>query len=158
MNRKHRIKTIALLAFILGFLSIAGLKAGTFDALKKQVKEFKLSNGMTFLVLERHDAPVVSYHLYVAAGSANESYGITGISHLLEHMAFKGTKIIGTKDYEKEILILDQMDALYQDNQQMKNNVTPDSVKLAGLEKRFEILRKQAKESVINNEFFDVRN
>jgi predicted Zn-dependent peptidase len=156
MSPKQRIRTTALIVFTLGFLVTAGLEAKSFDALKKRIKEYKLSNGMTFIVLERHDAPVASYHLYVAAGSANESYGITGISHLLEHMAFKGTKVIGTKDYDNEILILDQMDALYHDIEKIKYSVESDSVKLAGLENQFEALRKQAKEYVINNEFFDL--
>jgi predicted Zn-dependent peptidase len=92
----------------------------------------------------------------VAAGSANESYGITGISHLLEHMAFKGTKIIGTKDFEKENVILNQMDVLYADIQNQKYSVQRDSIRLAELENQFEALRQKAKEYVINNEFFDL--
>ena len=92
MSPKQKIKTTAMIVFAFVFLATAGLEAKSFDTLKKQVKKHTLSNGMTFIVLERHDAPVASYHLYVAAGSANESYGITGISHLLEHMAFNGTE------------------------------------------------------------------
>ena len=76
--------------------------AQNFDKMKAQVKEHMLKNGMKFILLERHDAPVASFHVYADVGSANEDYGITGISHLLEHMAFKGTEIVGTKDYQAE--------------------------------------------------------
>jgi predicted Zn-dependent peptidase len=89
------------------------LVAQTFDAVKSRVKVHTLKNGMKFIVLERHAAPVVSFHIYADVGSANESYGITGISHLLEHMAFKGSKIVGTKDYEAEKKILAELDALF---------------------------------------------
>src|SRR4030042_1117364 len=82
----------------------------TFDAIKAQVKEYTLKNGMKFIVLERHEAPVFSFHVYADVGSAQEVYGITGISHLLEHMAFKGTKIIGTKNYEEEAKLLEKLD------------------------------------------------
>ncbi len=62
------------------------------------VKEHYLSNGMKVLLLERHDAPSISGGWVARVGSVNERPGITGIAHLFEHMMFKGTTKIGTKD------------------------------------------------------------
>ncbi|NIM58244.1 MAG: insulinase family protein, partial [Candidatus Aminicenantes bacterium] len=85
-------------------------------------------------------------------GSANESYGITGISHLLEHMAFKGTKIVGTKDYEAEKKILDELDALFDQIKEEKAKAAPDAKKLKTMEKSFEALLIEAKEYVVTSE------
>ena len=73
-----------------------------FESLESQVKEYRLPNGLTFLVLERHDAPVFSYVTYVDAGSVDDLPGTTGVAHMFEHMAFKGTPTVGTKDYTAE--------------------------------------------------------
>ena len=72
------------------------------EALEKQVQEFTLANGLRFLVVERHQAPVFSFFAVVNSGSANDAVGTTGIAHMMEHMAFKGTSRIGTRDYAKE--------------------------------------------------------
>jgi len=80
---------------------------------EKNLTVHKLDNGLTFLLYERHNAPVVSFHTYVNVGSVNETYGITGISHLLEHMAFKGTTTVGAKDLKKELETFKKIDALF---------------------------------------------
>src|ERR1035437_5267489 len=61
-----------------------------------------LSNRMKLLLPPRHDEPVVSGGWVAKVGSANERPGITGISHLFEHMMFKGTEAIGSKDYARD--------------------------------------------------------
>ena len=78
--------------------------AGLADApsLADRVIEHKLSNGMIVLLVERHQTPVVSINLTFGVGGINEQVGQTGFAHLYEHMAFKGTRTVGTKDYEKE--------------------------------------------------------
>jgi predicted Zn-dependent peptidase len=146
-------KLILFLAFIAVFTCFS--LAQTFEAVKNQVKEHTLKNGMKFIVLERHDAPVVSFHVYADVGSANESYGITGISHLLEHMAFKGSKVVGTTDYEAEIRVLEELDALYDEIKKEKAKAKPDAEKIKEMEEQFETLRLKAKEYVINNDYFD---
>ena len=73
---------------------------------KVPVKEHFLSNGMKVLLVERHDAPSVSGGWVARVGSANERPGITGIAHLFEHMMFKGTPTIGTKNYQKDLEII----------------------------------------------------
>ena len=58
---------------------------------KLDVTKIVLDNGLTLLILEKHDVPVVTSTLWYHVGSANESKGQTGISHFLEHLMFKGT-------------------------------------------------------------------
>lgn len=153
-QKRKYLSAILFLAVIVTFT--LSLPAQTFEAINKQVKTYTLKNGMKFIVLERHDAPVVSFHVYADVGSANESYGITGISHLLEHMAFKGTKVVGTKDYTAEVKVLGEMDALYDEMKREKAKVKPDEEKLKTMEEKFESLQKEAKEYVVNNELIDM--
>jgi len=148
------LKLILFLAFITVFACFS--LAQTFENVKNQVRVHTLENGMKFIVLERHDAPVVSFHVYADVGSANESYGITGISHLLEHMAFKGSKIVGTTDYEAEIKILNELDALYNEIKKEKAKAKPDAEKIKEMEEQFETLRLEAKEHVATDEFVDM--
>jgi len=76
------------------------------------VKERTLSNGMHILVLENHDAPVFSAIIRARVGGVDEKSGQTGLSHFLEHMLFKGTKIFGTTNYEVEKPLMDQIDSI----------------------------------------------
>ena len=153
--KKRFLLQLALFIAVVALISLS-LQAQTFETIKSQVKVHVLKNGMKFLVLERHETPVVSFHVYADVGSANESYGITGISHLLEHMAFKGTKIVGTKDYKAEAKILEELDALYDQIKREKAKANPDSEKIKKMEEKFDGIRKKAKEYVINNEYFDM--
>jgi predicted Zn-dependent peptidase len=67
------------------------------------VEEFSLPNGMQFLLVPRSDQPnVVSAGWVAKVGSVDERPGITGISHFFEHMMFKGTDTIGTRDPAKD--------------------------------------------------------
>ncbi|MEM9008855.1 MAG: pitrilysin family protein, partial [Cyanobacteria bacterium P01_F01_bin.86] len=83
------------------------------DQVANRVSEFTLDNGMKFIVLERHQAPVVSFMLYANVGAVNEADGQTGLAHYLEHLAFKGTTQIGTTDYVAEKALLDEMDRVF---------------------------------------------
>ena len=131
-------------------------EAQIFDSIKNRVKEHTLTNGMKFIVLERKGAPVASFHIYANVGSANETYGITGISHLLEHMAFKGTTTVGTRNYSSESELLDRLDALYDRIWREKSRIHPDTVVLAQMQSEFEGFRSKAKELVVNNELIDL--
>jgi predicted Zn-dependent peptidase len=127
-----------------------------FDEMKAQVKEHTLANGMKWIVLERHEAPVVSFHVYADVGSANESYGITGISHILEHMAFKGSKTIGTKDYQAELLLFAKQDSLFDVINREQNKAKPDTALISKLKTSFEDYQTKAKQLVVSNEFIDM--
>ncbi|MEZ5360285.1 MAG: pitrilysin family protein [Candidatus Zixiibacteriota bacterium] len=100
-----------LLALIFLFLLTAMPMAADED-IQLDVKEKTLSNGMRILVVENDIAPVFSTYIRFRVGSADENLGITGTSHLLEHMLFKGTKIIGTSDYEAEKPLMAKIDSL----------------------------------------------
>jgi predicted Zn-dependent peptidase len=75
-------------------------------------KEYWLDNGMQVLMVERHEAPTIMAAIFARVGSANETTGITGISHLFEHMMFKGTETIGTKDIVRDREIMAELDSL----------------------------------------------
>jgi len=82
------------------------------DRVIQRVSEFRLDNGIKFIVLERHQAPVVSFFTYADVGGVDEVDGKTGVAHFLEHLAFKGTTRIGTRDYQAEKPLLDRLDQL----------------------------------------------
>ena len=103
--------------FLSAMLCLLVLSAGAVapalaDTLEDKVTEFELENGMKFIVIERHEAPVAFCAIGFKVGAIYERPGITGISHLLEHMLFKGTETIGTKDYDAERKFLDREDEL----------------------------------------------
>jgi predicted Zn-dependent peptidase len=80
--------------------------------LEDMVTEFTLDNGMKFIVVERPVAPVFFGAVVFKVGSINEWDGVTGISHLLEHMMFKGTEVVGTKSYSREKKYLEREDEM----------------------------------------------
>ena len=106
-------KTVGLTAAALLMLAGTVLAAGSYEDLQGQVKEFTLDNGVHFIVLERHDVPVFSFDIYMDVGSAQEVTGITGLAHILEHMAFKGTSEVGTEDIKKELKAMAAEDATF---------------------------------------------
>jgi predicted Zn-dependent peptidase len=93
-------------------LALAVVSGETALAQEVQVREETLANGMKLLMVERHDAPTVTCGWVAKVGSVNEPQGITGISHLFEHMMFKGTKTIGTSNMAKDAEILKEQDAI----------------------------------------------
>ncbi|MGE5842395.1 MAG: M16 family metallopeptidase, partial [Deltaproteobacteria bacterium] len=115
---------IALLVGVV--LSTSSLAQGSSENINLDVKEFRLKNGMLFLVVERHATPQVAFHLSIRAGSAHEETGKTGIAHMLEHMMFKGTKNFGTMDPSKDQALQDQVEAAYQVVLSEERKRTPD--------------------------------
>ena len=82
------------------------------QAQKVEVQVHVLDNGMKFLLLPREGDPNVSAGWVAKVGSVNERPGLTGVAHLFEHMMFKGTHTIGTKDIDRDLEIISQLDAL----------------------------------------------
>src|SRR5436305_1658938 len=105
MNLTLRPMNLNLLRSALIAFSPVLLSAQSLQDFEKRVTEFTLGNGMHFIILERHEAPVVSFHSYVNAGAVDDPSGQTGIAHMFEHMAFKGTETIGTKNWPAEMLL-----------------------------------------------------
>ncbi len=87
-------------------LSLSALTATSAPSLESRVTELTLSNGMVFLLVERHDAPVFTGFVRLRVGGIDEEQGFTGLAHLFEHMAFKGTPRLGTKDWPQEQALL----------------------------------------------------
>ncbi|MEA5533362.1 pitrilysin family protein [Crocosphaera sp. XPORK-15E] len=117
----------------------------------EKITEFKLDNGMKFIVMENHDAPVVSFVTYADVGGTDEPSGKTGVAHFLEHLAFKGTTQIGTTNYTQESPLLDRLDQLFT---QMK------AAKAAGkkeeaqkLAETFEKVQTEASQYIVQNAF-----
>ncbi|NJP12068.1 MAG: insulinase family protein [Leptolyngbyaceae cyanobacterium RU_5_1] len=120
------------------------------DQVIKQVTEFRLDNGLKFIVLERHKAPVASFLTYADVGGVDEPDGQTGVAHFLEHLAFKGTTQIGTTDYKAEKPLLDRLDQLSEQIQAAIVQQQPQ--KAAALKAEFARLEAEAAQLVQQNE------
>ena len=94
--------------FFLSALLLAASAAGQ----RVEVEEFTLDNGMKFLLLPREGDPNVAAGWISKFGSVNERPGVTGVAHLFEHMMFKGTHAIGTRDIQRDLEIIDELDGL----------------------------------------------
>ncbi|MFQ5932446.1 MAG: M16 family metallopeptidase, partial [Nitrospiraceae bacterium] len=124
--------------------------------LAERVIEHKLANGLTVLMVERHQTPVVSINLAFKVGGMNEYTGVTGVAHLYEHMAFKGTRTLGTKDYEQERPLLEELARLNETIEELRgssrNASTNESPEIDELRRAFEETQKKAAALVVGNE------
>lgn len=120
----------------------------------EQITEFSLENGLKFIVLENHDAPVVSFVTYANVGGVDEPDGQTGVAHFLEHLAFKGTKRIGTTNYRAEAKQLQQLDGIFAQIQQAQKS--GDEAKLAQLTKKFVATQAAASAYVKQNKYGEI--
>ena len=116
------------------------------------VVELELTNGMRFLVLPRHGAPTASFVVQYRIGGVNEVLGTTGIAHLLEHLLFKGTSTIGTRDAQAERLLFARMDVL-QDSILAIEAAGNDTLSLPSLRERIRAMESEARVYVLPNEF-----
>jgi predicted Zn-dependent peptidase len=103
----------ALKLFAIVLLPAILAAAQDLGSFEKRVTVNKLSNGLTVVVCERPEAPVFSFFTHVDAGSAQDPTAKTGLAHMFEHMAFKGTETIGTKDYAAEKIALEKVEQTY---------------------------------------------
>ncbi|WP_447975134.1 M16 family metallopeptidase [Nitrospira sp. Kam-Ns4a] len=115
-------RSVLALVLVLGAAALPAAPAGRAaeapaqaerPGLAERVVEHRLANGLTLLMVERHQAPIVSINLTFGVGGLNETTGATGVAHLYEHMAFKGTRTLGTRDYERERPLLDELERLH---------------------------------------------
>jgi predicted Zn-dependent peptidase len=135
------------------------------------VQEFTLPNGMRWLLFERHDSPTIVGGWVAHVGSVNEREGITGISHLFEHMMFKGTRTIGTKDIDADLRIIDEQEKIRsQMREELKvmrerlrkgeiddiakpENQTP---RYRELDKRFDLLVQKQRETLVKDQLVQI--
>ena len=126
--------------------------------LAERVVQHKLANGLTVLLVERHQSPVVSINVTFGVGGINEHNGMTGIAHLYEHMAFKGTRTLGTKDYERERPLLEELERLQNRIEQERERLRGGGQEEAGspalkeLRQAFTELQERAGQLVLGNE------
>jgi predicted Zn-dependent peptidase len=123
-------------------------------AFEKRITVKTLPNGLTLLVLERPEAPVFSFFTHVDAGSVQDPKNASGLAHMFEHMAFKGTPAIGGHNYPQEKLALAKVEAAYQAyNAERLKRVGRDEKKVAELEKAWRDAIDKAQPFVEENEF-----
>ncbi len=104
MSGKKRRMTAYLCRRVFFLLLAALFSAPLFAAdLKEQVLETVLPNGLKVILLENHKAPLISFHVCYRVGSRNEEWGKTGLSHMLEHMMFKGTQKVTGEEFSRII-------------------------------------------------------
>ena len=144
---------------ILAMIVLAGAAAAQdgFQEIQSRITDFTLPNGMKFIVLERHQAPVASFMTYADVGSAQEVVGITGLAHIFEHMAFKGTPTIGGNNYAEEKLALDRVDQAFDAfRAERSKGAKADPEKLKALEADFKAAQDGAGKFVVKNEYGDI--
>lgn len=125
---------------------------------EKRVTVKKFPNGLTAIVCQRPDsAPVFSFFTNVDAGSVQDPMGKTGLAHMFEHEAFKGTDAIGTKNYAAEKVALQKVEGAYAAYlRERDKDVGRDEVKLKQLEKAWQDAIKDAQQYVVPNEFSEI--
>lgn len=145
---------VALVLFAVAVLAPKSAEAQDLAEFEERMTEFTLDNGLKFLVLERHEAPVVSFHTYADVGSVDEVKGITGLAHLFEHMAFKGTKTIGTKNYQAEAEAMARMDETFEAiKAEQRKGDRADKARLAELQKQLKEAQEEAQKYLVHDEF-----
>ena len=136
-------------------LTIAAV-AGAQDlaSYEKRTTVRKLDNGLTVIVMERPEAPVFSFATVVNVGSAQEVPGITGLAHMFEHMAFKGTDKVGTSNFAAERAALAKVEETYAAYDRARRDpVGGDAAKTAEAEKAWKSAVDEANKFVVPNEF-----
>jgi predicted Zn-dependent peptidase len=148
---------------MLGKLLAAALLVSSLPAAAQDLKAFEgrttvhvLPNGWTFILVERHEAPVFSFSTLANVGSAQEVAGITGLAHMFEHMAFKGTESFGTTDYPEEKKAIAALEAAYQVYQAERLKPRADAKRVEELFKAFKEKQAEADKFVVKNELSDI--
>jgi len=160
------VRTIRLVSIVLTFAMGWGVAARAQDSagmaqylagFEKRTTVKVLPNGLTLIVCERPEAPVFSFYTLVDAGSANDPQGESGLAHMFEHIAFKGTTEIGTTNYAAEKVALAKVETAYAAyDYEYRKRVGQDATKLAGLKKAFEDAQAEAQKFVIPNQFAEL--
>jgi len=131
---KARFRLTIALCFVLCSLAF-GQDLSSFE---KRTTVKKLANGLTVIVCERPEAPVFSFFTHVDAGSVQDPLGKTGLAHMFEHMAFKGTDTIGTRNYADEKVALAKVETVYAEYiQERDKRVGRDDQKVKQLEQEW---------------------
>src|SRR5277367_4642034 len=135
-------------------MAVLPLAAQDLSTYEKRVSVKTLANGLTVVLWQRPEAPVFSFFTLVDAGSAQDPRNETGLAHMMEHMAFKGTPDIGTTDYAAEKVALEKVEQTYAAYEAERDKpVGRDEQKLKDLEKAWKDAIAAADKYVKPNEF-----
>lgn len=151
-------RKLAILAVALATLGPAGTAgaAGLAD-LEQQVVEHTLANGLKVLILPRPFAPVVSMVTFADVGSVDENQNATGLAHIFEHMAFKGTTTIGTTNLALELEAMKREDEAFAAlREERMRRPRPDPDRLKQLEEDFAAAVAEARQYVKANELGEI--
>ena len=151
----YSVRPIVIMIMV-SLLSLTVAFAQDLDSFEQHVTQHTLKNGWTFILVERPVAPVFSFITRVNVGSAQEGAGQTGLAHMFEHMAFKGTPRIGTKNYQAEKVAMEALEESYQAYQKEKLSRKADPEKVQSLYDAFKQRQREASQYVIKNEFGDI--
>ncbi len=152
-TRLNRLAAGWMLGVLLAAAPLAG-RAQDLASFEKRTTVEVLPNGLTLIVCNRPEAPVFSYFTMVDAGSADDPQGASGLAHMFEHMAFKGTKEIGTTNYPAEKVALAKVEVAYTAyDAEFRKRVGQDAKKLTDLKKVFDDAVAAAEEFVVPNAF-----
>jgi predicted Zn-dependent peptidase len=144
-------------ALMLAALALAGARAQDLKSFEQRITTKVLPNGLTLVICERPEAPVFSYSTFIDAGDVNDPSGESGLAHMFEHLAFKGTSQIGTKDYAAEKISLAKVEETNNAYEaEYLKAVGRDEKKLVVLKKAFKDAEAEAHKFVIPNQFTDV--
>ena len=140
---------------ILSLIALTGIASA--QNLEDRVVEHTYPNGLKLLMIKRDTSPTIAPYILFKAGSVDESDDTRGIAHMLEHMLFKGTKTIGTKDYEKEKVVLAEIDRIGDalDAERAKG-VRADADKITELEAALKEQQERAKEWIVTGEYTEI--
>jgi len=149
--------TMLGLAAAMAFAGARTSQSQDLKSFERRITTKVLPNGLTLIVCERPEAPVFSYTTFIDAGGVNDPSGESGLAHMFEHLAFKGTSEIGTSDYAAEKVALAKVEAANDayESEYLKS-VERDEKKLAELKQAFLDAQKEAHKFVIPNQFTDV--
>ncbi len=144
-----------MLKFLAMMVAVSALAtAQDLASFEKRITLKKLDNGLTVIICERLEAPVFSFDTQVDVGSVQDPMGQTGMAHMFEHMAFKGTDTIGTTDYAAEKVALAKVEKAYAAYiEERDKGVGRSDQKLKDLQKAWQDAIAEAQKYVKPNEF-----
>ena len=144
--------------FFVCFMAVALLTIGSLSAQKYTyktypndplgVREYTLDNGLKVFMSVYKDAPKVQTYIAVRAGSKNDPHETTGLAHYLEHMMFKGTQKLGTTDWEKEKVLIQQIEDLFE-----AYRMFDDATTRAAIYHKIDSLSYEASKIAVANEY-----
>ena len=141
--------------FFFGILALVWFLPASLQAqtLAEKVQEYHLDNGLTLLLVERHLSPTVAAYISFRVGAVNEDSRERGVAHLLEHMRFKGTKTLGTIDYQQEMPLLARIETIGERIDELKNQPGRNSTELEELRLQLKNLQEEHRKLVVKDEF-----